>query len=123
MMKERNQIVNDVLERRYINRVLQEQGEKIMIAQDEIMQSRGFSTPAFRSKNAKAIEEKLEINVKKLHRFVDMKTRKTNGVVATKKSHPIYNRIIFGHMNNIIFELQYGFTEAVKEELRKVDQK
>lgn len=119
-MQNRNQIVNDVLERRYINKVLDEQGKKIMAAQNEIINSRGFNTSTFNNKNARAIEEKLQINVKKLHRFVDMKTRNTKGTVSRKKSHAIYNKIIFGHLNNIIFELQYGFTEAVKEELRRM---
>jgi hypothetical protein len=59
--------------------------------------------------------------VLKKHRFVDMKTIQTDKGKKKKKNHPIYNKIIWEHYNNVIRELSFGFTEAAKEELRKLE--
>jgi hypothetical protein len=39
-----------------------------------------------------------------------------------KKSHPIYNKIVWGHYNNIVRELAYGYTDAVKAEMRSLEE-
>ena len=50
-----------------------------------------------------------------------MKTIQTDKGKKKKKNHPIYNKIIWEHYNNVIRELSFGFTEAAKEELRKLE--
>lgn len=55
------------------------------------------------------------------HRFVDMKTRQTNSGIIRKKRYRIHNNVLFGHANNILRELAFGFTKSIKEELMQLD--
>jgi hypothetical protein len=36
-----------------------------------------------------------------------------------QKPVPVHNKIIWGHFNNIIFKLAYGFTEDVKQSIAR----
>lgn len=110
-------------ERRYIRHVLSEEADSIVEAQTEKMNQFGFSNKDFFSKrNRVANEEVVKISFKKIHRFVDIKTRKTkSGEVRTKKAYPIYNRIIFGHIPNIVRRLSFGFTDDVVEQFKKLE--
>jgi len=81
----------------------------------------GFSSAFWSQRNFSVQNNTLVYTQKKVHRFVDMKTRVKNGSINKKKNHPIHNKPIFGHLNNIIRELSFGFTDAVKGELSQLD--
>jgi hypothetical protein len=58
-------------------------------------------------------------------RFLDIK-KKSKVLASGKsrkknrpKSYPIHNRIIMGHFNRLIYQLLYGLTDEVKEQIRK----
>ena len=77
-------------------------------------------TPAARGFTA--TETALEYSQKLKHRFVDMKTRKdSKGNKKRKAQHPIHNKIVWGHYNNIVHELAHGYTDAVKQELKGIE--
>ena len=78
--------------------------------------SRGFESPSWGDRSFSVSDSVLSYQHLGRHRFVDIKTRNTKQGKKRKKNHPIHNRIIFGHYNNIVRELKYGFTEAIKEE-------
>jgi hypothetical protein len=119
---DKKQTLNEVLEHRFIERVLRDTAKDIDKAQIQYMQSRGFaSNDWFAGRNFAVANDNLQIQVLKKHRFVDMKTRTSKKGTKRKKAHPVYNRIIYGHYNNIIRELSFGFTDAIKEQLKTLN--
>lgn len=119
-LNQREKLSEDVLKGRFTTQVLQEESQEIDRAQESLMSRRGFRSDAFYN------ERSFEVNSNTLeyihlgrHRFVDMRTRDSREGKHKKKSHPIHNRILFGHANNIIKQLHFGFTTAVKEKLSK----
>lgn len=111
-----------VLKGRFIRKVLDEQSQSIDKAQTNIMNKGGFSTPElFSRRSFQTEDEQMTMKVLTVHRFIDMKSRKTETGVIRKKSHPIYNRIIFGHIPNIVRQLSYGYTDAIIEEMKKLE--
>jgi hypothetical protein len=113
---------NEILKNRFIGKVLRQTADDLNRATFKKMKERGFKTNDFYSGRAfsvSGVELKYEHFAK--HRFVDMRTRITDGVRKKKKSHPIHNRIVWGHYNNVIRELAYGFTEEIKNELSKLN--
>jgi hypothetical protein len=96
-----------------------EEAHNIDVAQVEYITGHGFKNPDWISdRGFVATETALKYTQLKKHRFVDMRFISAGMARHKKKSHPIYNRIIWSHYNEIVRELKYGFTEAVKEELR-----
>lgn len=71
----------------------------------------------------------LEIYYVKYLRFHDMRRDKIPGYRATifgeeatkkrRRQYHIYNRIVWGHYNNIIRELRFGYNDRVRERLAK----
>ena len=113
---------NDILKNRFVRRVFSDTAKDIDQAQTRFMSSRGFETSNWYSgRSFNVSDNALDLQVLKKHRFVDMKTIQTDKGKKKKKNHPIYNKIIWGHYNNVIRELSFGFTEAAKEELRKLE--
>ncbi len=112
---------NEILKGRFVRKVLQENARDLDQATFKKMKERGFKTPDFftgRTFSVSDIEMKYEHFAK--HRFVDMRTRETKGTRKKKKSHPIHNRIVWGHYNNVVRELAFGFTQEIKNELSKI---
>lgn len=123
LLDKRAQISEDILKKRFIRRVMQEAATDIDKAQRMYMTSRGFENADWHSGRSFEINDQgLDYSHLKKLRFVDMKTRKTKEGIVRKKSHPVHNKIIWGHYNNIIKELHFGFTEAIKEELRTIEE-
>lgn len=115
------QLSNQILEGRFIRRVLSDAGKDIETAQSKQMSNRGFESNNWYSGRSFVVQEStLDYTHLKKHRFVDMKTRNTKHGKIKKKSHPIHNKIVWGHYNNIVKELHFGFTNAVKEELKNI---
>lgn len=118
----RSQGTSGIAEGRFIRKVLQGQGEEILSSQDRKM-SRFSSPDWFEKRGIKADESKLAITELKKHRFIDMRTCRTrSGGKKKKKNYPIYNKIMFGHLNNIVRELSFGYTEEVMQEMKKLEE-
>ena len=109
---------NDLLEQRFISRILLEEGHNMKKAQTKVMSSEGFRSRALL--NNRSFTEKnntLTYSHLKVHRFVDMSTRTSKEGKKRKISHPIHNRILFGHANNIVRRMSFEYTSQMKEML------
>jgi len=114
--------LDEILEGRFILRSLQEFADDVNQAQVKYMGTHGFSnTDWFTSRSFTAADNALQYAQLLKHRFVDMRFISAGMTKHKKKSHPVYNKIIYGHFNNLVRELKFGFTDAVKEELRSVE--
>ncbi|MCH8491078.1 MAG: hypothetical protein LAT81_14270 [Oceanicaulis sp.] len=116
-----------ILERKYLEKVLREEGKNIIDEQSAIIDSYDLidtrimrERRGFRFVETENADGTLEISFVKYLRFLDMTRRMQQHSVQPKlrKSLGIYNRIIFGRFNEIQKRLRFGFTEQVKEQLR-----
>lgn len=122
LIDNRENFSDQILEKRFIRKVLHDSSKDIDQAQRKYISSRGFENNDWNSARGFTVTENtLGYTHLKKHRFVDMKSRTSKNGKKRKKSHPIHNKIIWGHYNNIIKELHFGFTNAVKEELQNLD--
>jgi len=105
-----------ILKDQFIRQQLTEESKEIDQAQESLMARRGFTSSYTR--NFVVNNNRLDYDHSPSLRFADMKyiTGKNKGRFK-KKNHPVHNKILFGHANNIIRRLQFGFTEAVREQL------
>lgn len=123
LLQSREKLSNQILEGRFIRRVLQDTAKDIDQAQTAYISGRGFDNSDWNSGRGFTVtKNELEHTHLKKQRFVDMKTRTSSQGKKRKKSHPIHNKIIWGHYNNVIKELHFGFTHAIKEELRTLEE-
>ncbi|OBQ56113.1 hypothetical protein JJL45_05130 [Tamlana sp. s12] len=121
LLNNRTKVNDDILKNLFIQKQLQEEAQEIDKAQSSLMSSRGFTSPEFFSDRNFAVNQTtLTYSHLQKHRFVDMKTRQVNNAKIKKASHPIHNRIIFGHLNNIIKRMHFGYTQAVKEQMQEL---
>lgn len=108
----------DLLKQRFISRILKEESQNIDAAQVKLMVSRGFTGAEWNSGRAFSVNDTiLRYEHLAKHRFVDMRSRQTKEGRVNKKSHPIHNRIIYGHANNIVFRLSVEYTQRMKDML------
>lgn len=122
LREKRNQTADDISQGKFIAKVLKEAGNDINSTIDKTMSSAGFSQPFWQDKKMSIRNgNTLEYRHKPQHRFVDMKTRKTNQGVIRKKRHVVHNKIIYGYLNEIAHQLSFGYTEAVIAELKKLE--
>lgn len=122
-IQSRENFSEQILEKRFTARVLRDTAKDIDEAQRKVMSSRGFeSNDWFSDRSFTTTESQLDYSHLKKHRFVDMKFRNSKEGRKRKKNHPVHNRIIWGHYNSMIKQLHFGFTNAVKEELRNLEQ-
>lgn len=122
ILNRRNENSEAILKDRFIRQQLTEESRDIDKAQESLMARRGFESRDFYNKRSFKVDDTtMTYTHLPKHRFVDMRSRNTKKGRVKKKSHPIHNRILYGHANNIIKRLHYGYTEAVKEELRSMD--
>lgn len=116
-----------ILERQFVRQVLTEEGKNLETEHKRAIarlldQHTGGTMGALDysvlgTSNAQGV---LQVRHSKQQRFLDMKSRtNAQGIRRRKKAYPVHNRIIFGHLNNIIRQLQFGFTEAVQEKLKR----
>ena len=106
-----------IIEDKYIEQVLHEEAKNIESAQDQVFndfKENGYgtikSTRVFQVANNTLTHRHLI-----RQRFIDMKRIKGKG----QKPIPVHNKIIWGHLNNIVFKLAYGFTKDVKNAIVK----
>jgi DNA-binding cell septation regulator SpoVG len=117
LIETRRENHEDIIKGRFIRKVLTETSQDIDKAQREKMSS--FRSGFWKNRTFTVTDTNMIYSHLKQHRFVDMRSRKTKEGKKKKKSHPIHNRIIMGHYNNIVKEMKFGFTDAVKESLTK----
>ena len=118
----RNKTNDLILQGRFIEQTLRNECKEIDLAIDAKMAAASFSSDFWSDKDF-TVQGKntLEYRHKKQHRFVDMKTRSTASGSIRKKRHAIHNKIIYGHLNNIARELSHGYTDAVVEQMKKIE--
>ena len=122
MAQNQSNTTNDILENRFIRKVFGETAKEIDQAQTKVMAERGFSHQEwFSGRQFSVTDNSMDMEILTKHRFVDMKTRDSKKGKHGKKNHPVYNKIVWGHYNNVVREMAYGFTEAVKAELHKLE--
>jgi len=113
---------NDLLEKRFIGLILEEESEQFNQEQIKLMNARGFSSPAFyNNRGFQVLEDhKLQYTHPTELRFIDMKSRTSkSGEKSKKKSHPVHNKPLYGMVNNVLRRLQFEFTEKMKQMLVK----
>ena len=116
-----------ILERKFVNQVLNHEGNELVRAHKREIQSRlkqhsgkTLSSVQKLVQNNGEAGGTLAIQHQKRQRFLDMKTRTLkSGITKRKKAYPVHNKIIFGHLNNVIRQLKYGFTEAIQEKMKR----
>lgn len=118
LLDERTKTANAIAEGRFIAQVLK--AESTEIDKDVKSRMNGFNSTFWSKRNFAVNDTTLTYTTLKKHRFVDMKTRQTENGIIKKKRHEIHNKPIFGHLNNIVRELSFGFTESVKEKFLKL---
>jgi len=110
-LKNRNK---SILERRYISKTLSTNAKNLEAAQDRLFSKFNFKNNNISSRRSFIVTENtLEFTHLMKERFIDMK--RNNG--QKKKNYPIHNKIVIGYFNNIIYQLQFGFTQAVKKQV------
>lgn len=115
LLSQRQKSNDELLQNRFVARILQEEAQSIDTEQIKLMQARNFLSSEFYSnRNFNVDNTILRYQHLAKHRFVDMKTRQTKNGQIKKVSHPIHNRILFGHANNIIFRLSFEYTSRMK---------
>jgi hypothetical protein len=81
----------------------------------------GFASSFWNERTFSVTDNEMQLEHLKVHRFVDMRTRTLkDGSKINKKSYPIHNRIVMGNYSQLTKELAYGFTEEIKNSLRKI---
>lgn len=115
LLEQRRANSEDILQGRFIRKVLTEVSQDMDKAQREKMS--GFNSSFWNNRSFTITDSQLDYRHLKQHRYVDMRSRMVKGERKNKKSHAIHNRIIMGHYSEIIKHLKYGFTDAVKHSL------
>ncbi|MGG5599339.1 hypothetical protein ACPDHJ_05995 [Myroides sp. C8-3] len=110
----------DTLKGRFINRVMSDAGQEMNADIAKVISANAFSDSKWDKRNVIASDSGLTYSHLAAHRFVNMKWNTVNGKSVKKHYYPIHNQIIMSHYNNIVSELKYGFTEAVKTELLNI---
>lgn len=122
LRQNRNDRHDLILQGKFIDHVLKEESRSIDAAIDKTMSSAGFTSSFWKDKRFTVSNNKLEYRHKPQHRFVDMKTRNTQNGKIRKRRHIIHNRVVYGHLNNIARELQFGYTDAVIADFKKLEE-
>ena len=106
-------MANNIIEQKYIDRVLKQEANNIVNAQNRVLSRYDPS-----SKNLIISKRRFTVNGNNLEfvhslqqRFIDMKRIRGRD----KLSIPIHNKVFYGHFNNIINKLAFGLTDDVKE--------
>jgi len=107
-----------LIKQKFISRILREEGENIRQAQTQIMGQRGFtSRELFSDRRFTSDKNKLTYTHLPKHRFIDMSSRQTKQGKIKKVAHPIHNKILMGHANDIVFRMGVEYTSRMKEML------
>jgi len=108
---------DDILKGRFISRILREEGQNI--EQAKLREVSKFASRNLFAARYANNDSKLTMTHPIALRFIDMKTRQTKKGKIRKKSHPVHNKIVMGHANNIVRRVSFEYTSAMKESLLK----
>lgn len=117
LLEKRSRTKESVMEKTFIQNTLREEGEEIKKAQEQGMST--FSSDTRRGRSFSTNETTLLYKHDAKHRFIDMRKRNSKEGPKKKKSYKIHNKPIYGVLNNIISRLSYGYTDEVKDRMRK----
>lgn len=116
---QRNQTKGAILDGRFVDHVLSKNA-KILDANIKKGMV-GFQSSFWSQRNFNVSGNILAYTHLKQHRFADMKTRQTKHGRIRKKHYQIHNKPVFGIASEIVRELTFGFTDALKAELMQLD--
>lgn len=120
ILEDRKKRSEEILQGKFIRRVLNETAKEIDKSQSRTMS--GFRSTFWNNRRFNISSNQLSLQHDKRIRFLDMKNRiRRDGTSQRKKSRVVHNRIIYGKYNNLVRELSFGYTDAVKEELRSLE--
>jgi len=104
----------------FIRDVLQREGKAIDDAMEAAINNRlRFHFGRLnKARKYKVNNGELNFNINIAQRFLDLNAKLRDGT-KRKKKYPIYNKIIFGHYNEIAYKLMYGFTQDVADDIAK----
>lgn len=108
---------DDVLKGRFISRILREEGQNIERAKQKVVST--FASRNMYAAQYTNTDSTLTMTHPMVLRFIDMKTRNTKTGKVRVKSHPVHNKIVFGHANNVVRRASFEYTSAMKEMLLK----
>lgn len=111
---------DDVLKGRFVRRALATTANDI----DKQVRQKvsGFRSTFWNQRTFTVTDNVMYYEHMKQNRFLDMRTReRKDGSKRKKKNRIVHNRIVFGNYNRLVRELAYGFTEAVKNEIRQLN--
>jgi hypothetical protein len=117
LLQQRTNDGDDIIKNRFIRKKLQETANDIKDASQKKMSS--FNSAFWRNRSFSVTDNEMQYEHLKVHRFIDMRTRKNaDGTKQKKKFYPIHNRIVMGQYSQLVRELSVGFTEEVKNQFR-----
>lgn len=101
-----------IVEQKFIDRMLKEEAHEIFRAQDRIISRHNVTkmVPEITRRRFSVSNNRLTVTHPIRQRFIDMKNIRGQ----RQRSIQIHNKIVYGHFNNIIKKLAFGFTEDVK---------
>lgn len=110
---------DEILQGKFIRSKLKEVAQEIDKSQKKAIS--GFKSSFWHNNVFNVSDNQMTLLHDNRERFVDMRTRLgKSGNRNKKKNHPIHNKIIWSQYNYLTRQLAYGYTEAVKEELRQI---
>jgi len=102
-----------ILERKFIDRILEQEGANIITEQNRIDKKFSFkSTGLNRRFSVNNGQLNLEHGI--IQRFRDLNRIRGRKQVSSKQ----HNRVIFSHFNTIQRGLMFGFTKAIRAQLK-----
>lgn len=121
LISERNKRLDEVLKGKFIHSKLEETSKEIEALQRKEIAS--FNSSFWNNRSFRVSNGQLIYTHDKRHRYLDMKTRANKtGSKKKKKSRSIHNKIIWGQYNYLIRELSFGYTEAVKNNIKNIEE-
>lgn len=119
LIQQRTNNGDEILKGRFVRKKLQETANEIRQNSDKKMG--GFRSSFWKNRSFSVTDNEMEYEHLKVHRWIDMRNRKTKeGTNKKKKFYPIHNRVVMGQYSQLIRELSVGFTEEVKNQLRSI---
>jgi len=111
------------IEEGFIRDILEAQGKatndaSVRAARKHLLFKYGHSGRLLRDNESSVTGNTLTITHPIYKRFLDMKAKQRDGK-PRKRKYPIHNRIVFGHYNEIAYQLMYGFTDEVAEKIKQ----
>lgn len=119
LLEERKKTAEAIAKGKFVDYTLTQQSHELNADIQQRMSS--FSSAFWNQRNFSVSGNVLTYTTKKVHRFADMKTRQTKTGIINKKRYQIHNKPIFGHLNDIVRELNVGFTDAVKSHFMSLE--